>query len=421
MHFDTLQGWLKWQETLHPKTIDMGLERVGRVYRALNPKHIKPVTVTVAGTNGKGSTIAYLETIFREQGYRVGAYTSPHILEYNERITVDGKPVSDDLICASFERIEEVREETSLSYFEFGTLAALDIFYRSDLDVQLLEVGLGGRLDAVNIVDADVALITSICIDHCDWLGETREAIGREKAGIYRENSPAVIGDPDPPKSLLECAEAVRVPLSRIGRDFTFEINSSNWDWRSGDKILSSLPFPALQGNHQFRNAASALQALKLIEGMLPVSEDSIRRGLENVRLDGRFQSISGDCEILLDVGHNPQAARVMVEFLKEHYPNKRIHAVFNMMRDKDFKGVIETMKSVIYDWYIAPLKNPRTAEERDMLDAFRACSVDNVFSGFSGFSDAFAAAKSDIEKDDLIIVFGSFFLVAEFLAGQHS
>ena len=265
MYFDSLQGWLAWQEGLHPKVIDLGLERVGRVFRMLNPESIKPPTITVAGTNGKGSCIAFLEAIYRAQGYRVGSYTSPHILKYNERIKIDGVPVEDESICAAFERIESVREETSLSYFEFGTLAALDIFWRAGLDVQLLEVGLGGRLDAVNIIDANVTLITSICIDHCDWLGETREAIGREKAGIFRAGVPAIVGDPEPPDSLLQSAQAKDAPVFCIGKNFFYQKKAAGWDWIADNRQLLDLPAPALKGEHQYCNAASVLSTIYLM------------------------------------------------------------------------------------------------------------------------------------------------------------
>jgi len=244
MHFDSLQGWLKWQESLHPLTIDLGLERAARVFRSLNPQGVKPPTITVAGTNGKGSCVAYLDSIYRAQGYRVGAYTSPHILRYNERIKIDGQPVADEVISAAFARIEAVRGDTSLSYFEFGTLAALDIFWRAGVDVQLLEVGLGGRLDAVNIVDPDVALISSICIDHVEWLGGTREAIGREKAGIFRADTPAVVGDPEPPQSLLQTAKDKRAQLYCLGKHFRYEKQAMGWQWLADNYQISSLPEP---------------------------------------------------------------------------------------------------------------------------------------------------------------------------------
>ncbi|MCL7420521.1 MAG: bifunctional tetrahydrofolate synthase/dihydrofolate synthase [Methylobacter sp.] len=417
MHFDSLEGWLTWQESLHPLTIDLGLDRSSRVFHALNPDGIKPPTITVAGTNGKGSCIAYLEAIYRAEGYRVGAYTSPHILKYNERIKIDGKPVSDELICEAFSRIEAVRGDISLSYFEFGTLAALDIFRRSNLDVQLLEVGLGGRLDAVNIIDPDVALITSICIDHVDWLGETREAIGREKAGIFRADTPAIVGDPEPPASLAQVAVDQQARLYCLGKDFGYKKRAAGWDWFAGDRRLTQLPEPGLKGEHQFRNASSAILAVAELAGALPVSDAAIRQGLEKVRLAGRFQLINDEIPVLLDVGHNPQAVRTLVDYVAATFPGRRIHAVFSMMKDKDIAGVIEIMRPVIFNWFFAPLSNPRAATEPLMREIFAQSSVTNVFFGFKGFAEAFDAAKTQSQEGDLLLVFGSFFLVSDCLA----
>lgn len=414
--FDSLQGWLKWQESLHPLVIDLGLERAAQVFRALNPDYIKPPTITVAGTNGKGSSVAYLEAIYTAQGYRVGSYTSPHILKYNERIKIDGKPVSDDEICEAFARIESVRGNTSLSYFEFGTLAALDIFCRAGVDVQVLEVGLGGRLDAVNIVDPDVALITSISIDHVEWLGGTREAIGREKAGIFRAAVPAIIGDPDPPQSLIHSAIEQHALLYCIDKDFGYKKQPAGWDWFGVDRQMLQLPEPALKGEHQYRNASAVILALTQMDGILPVTEASIKQGLENVRLAGRFQLIDGKIPVLLDVGHNPQAVKTLADYVTAVFPGRRVHAVFSMMKDKDIAGVLEIMNLVVYDWFFAPLANPRTATESVMREIFSQSSVTRVSFGFAGFTEAFSAAKNQSREGDLLLVFGSFFLVSECL-----
>ena len=417
VHFDTLEGWLSWQEKSHPVTIDLGLDRVSKVYDRLSTHHKKPVTVTVAGTNGKGSCIAYLETIYREQGYRVGAYTSPHILKYNERIKVDAIPVADDVICRSFERIEQVRENTSLSYFEFGTLAALDIFANADLDIQLLEVGLGGRLDAVNIVDTDAAIISSIGIDHVAWLGETREAIGYEKAGIFRPIVPAIVGDPNPPESLLQVALEKDARFFAIGKDFGYSKQNNGWQWFSGKSCITDLPEPALKGEHQYRNASAVIMALTQLSSRLPVSERSIRAGLSKVQLPGRFQLLEGNIPVLLDVGHNPEAVRTLVEYLTQNFPNKRIHAIFSMMKDKDITEVLNIMSPVVYAWYFAPLTNTRAATESQMRQIFSQQSMANVSFGYTGFLGAFTAAKNRAEENDLLLVFGSFFLVSDCLA----
>ncbi len=416
MRFDSLKGWLDWQESLHPVKIDLGLERAAQVYHALNPDCIKPITITVAGTNGKGSCIAYLEAIYRAQGYRVGAYSSPHILKYNERIKIDGKPVSDELICEAFARIESVRCNTSLSYFEFGTLAALDIFWRSGLDIQLLEVGLGGRLDAVNIIDPNVSLITSIGIDHIDWLGETREAIGQEKAGIFRAKTPAIIGDCDPPESLLQSAIEKDARLYCINKDFGYKKQTTTWDWFAGDRHISQLPEPGLKGEHQYRNASSVILAVEVLAKSLPVSDMAIRIGLKNIQLLGRFQLIDDKIPVLIDVGHNPEAVKTLVDYLNMTFPDKRIHAVFSMMKDKDIAGVLEIMNPVVYDWFFAPIANPRAATEPLMRKIFSQSSVSRISFGFTGFADAFNAAKNQSLENDLLLVFGSFFLVSDCL-----
>ncbi len=416
MHFDSLQGWLAWQESLHPKAIDLGLERAARVFRALNPRRIKPLTITVAGTNGKGSCIAFLEAIYKAQGYRVGSYTSPHILKYNERIKIDGIPVADDVICAAFERIESVRNNVSLSYFEFGTLAAMDIFWRSGLDVQLLEVGLGGRLDAVNIVNPDIALITSICIDHCDWLGETREAIGVEKAGIFRPAVPAIIGDLQPPDSLLQCARDKGAIAYRIGHDFNYRVNTGYWQWFCEQLSLPELPEPALQGDHQLGNAASVLMAVFLMQEKLPVDLRCIHQGLRAVQLSGRYQIVPDEIPVLLDVGHNPQAVRALAGYMQAKFPDKPVHAVFSMMKDKDIAGVIEIMRPLVKHWYVSPLSNPRTATKAMMMSAFASHGIENVTFGIKDFSQTYAIAKTNAKPDGLLLVFGSFFLVSEFL-----
>lgn len=422
--FDSLPDWLNWQEGFHPRSIDLGLGRAAGVFQSLNPDSVKPPTIIVAGTNGKGSCIAYLEAIYRAQGYQVGAYTSPHILKYNERIRIDGKPVSDNIICQTFERIDSARKDISLSYFEFGTLAALDIFWRSGLDIQLLEVGLGGRLDAVNIIDSDVSIITSICVDHVDWLGETREAIGYEKAGIFRKNTPAIIGDIEPPDSLLQQSIKKDTPLARINHEFVFQQNKGYWQWGCQgykQRKYNALPNPALKGDHQYRNAASVIMAITEMEYLLPVGEQAIHKGLQNTELKGRFQLIDGDTPVLLDVAHNPQAVNVLLNYLQSDFSGKTIHAVFAMMKDKDIIGVIDIIKPVIKNWFIAPLNNPRAASEALMQKYFSQCEVSKVNFGFKDFSEAYKAAERSAKKNDLVLVFGSFFLVSEYLAAADN
>ena len=417
MRFNTLENWLAWLESFHPKEIDLGLQRVKDVYQSLGPFDTKPLTITVAGTNGKGSSVAMLSSIFRAEGYRVGAYTSPHLLNYNERIRINDKAADPQDICKVFEHVDKARGSTSLTYFEFGTLAALDIFRRSQIEIQLLEVGLGGRLDAVNIVDPDIAVVTTAELDHCDWLGDSRESIGLEKAGIFRNNIPAIVGDPDPPKSLLRYGQQIGVRFSRAGLDFNFQRSGSDWTWQGNGNVISNLPLPKLHGNQQLANAAVVLQAIHLARKEKPVSVDSIRKGLSTVNLAGRFQLISGvKPEVLLDVAHNPQAARALAQSLKQMFPNRKIHAVFSIMGDKDIEGVLLPMKSIIDRWYMSPLNMPRAASEHDINKAFTACSIVPHGRRFTGFRTAFEAAKQDCSDNHLIVIFGSFFLVAKYL-----
>ncbi|WNB77672.1 bifunctional tetrahydrofolate synthase/dihydrofolate synthase [Methylomonas koyamae] len=415
--FDSLQAWLAWQEQLHPRSIDLGLARVAGVYRQLNPTQAKPLTVTVGGTNGKGSCVAMLEAIYRAQGYKVGAYTSPHILRYNERIRIDGQAVADADICRVFSRIDAARGETSLSYFEFGTLAALCLFAEAGLDVQLLEVGLGGRLDAVNIVDPDVALVTTIALDHVDWLGNTVEAIGREKAGIFRQSVPAVIGDAAAPASLRQVAERIGAKVYQLEHDFAYRKQGETWEWQGGGRAFRDLPAPAFKGEHQYRNAAAVLMAVSALQERLPVDDAAIRAGLRQASLQGRFQLIAGKPRVLLDVGHNPQAVGTLIDYLRDYFPAATIHAVFAMMRDKDIATVVQMMRERVARWYLAPLDNPRAAEPALIESHFRQLDMANVDSGFADFSAAFQAARAAAGPDELVLVFGSFFLVSEYLA----
>lgn len=420
MRFATLGEWLAWQETLHPKSIDLGLARVRKVYQALHlPQRRLPFTLTVAGTNGKGSSVALLDAILRAAGYRVGAYTSPHLLRYNERIRVNGECADDAAICAAFERIDRVRDGTSLSFFEFGTLAALDLFSQAELDVQILEVGLGGRLDAVNIIDADAALIASIDIDHRDWFGDRRELIALEKAGILRPGRPAVIGDPQPPQTLLDFADGHGISLSRQGKEFGYQRVEGGWNWFGLGGRLENLPLPALAGEHQLLNAAAVVQLLRSVDGQRPVSEAALRRGLETVKLAGRFQYFDGPVPVLLDVAHNPQAAGILAGYLRERFPGKRIHAVFAIMRDKDIAGVVSPLKELVERWYLAPVPLPRAASESEVKAVFDGLSpsIGHVDGGFAEAADAFAAAKRNASADGLVVVFGTFPLVSEFLA----
>lgn len=300
MRFATLDDWLGWQETLHPKAIDLRLERVRTVLQRLQPEPPAYTVITVGGTNGKGSCVAMLDSILRAAGYPVGAYSSPHLLRYNERIRINGVEADDAAICRAFARIDAVRSEISLTYFEFGTLAALELFREAGVDVAVLEVGLGGRLDAVNVLDADAALVVSIGIDHVDWLGADRDSIGYEKAGIYRAGRPAICADPDPPPRLLDFAQSLGASLRRVGRDYHFSQQENSWRWQSDTAQFNDLPLPALAGVHQIGNAAAALAILDSLRDRLLVTAEAIRAGLTQTQLPGRFQIIPGPLSGLL-------------------------------------------------------------------------------------------------------------------------
>lgn len=414
--FTTLQAWLDWQEQFHPRAIDLGLMRVAQVFKCLYPRYSKPLTIIVGGTNGKGSCIAFLDAIYKAQGYKVGTYTSPHIVRYHERIKINGTPVNDEWICEAFARIETVRNDVSLSYFEFGTLAALDIFSRENVDIQLLEVGLGGRLDAVNIIDADLSIVTSISIDHVDWLGGTREAIGAEKAGIFRTHVPTVIGDPNPPLSILHAAKKMNTPLLHINKAFHYQKTADKWSWTTDEQSYSHLPRPNVAGEHQFNNAATVLMAITQLQPLLPVQLSAIDKGLQHVQLKGRFQLIKSTPPVLLDVGHNPQAVQMLADYLINTFNHQKIHAVFSIMKDKDISRILDIMKTRIDHWFISPLKTPRAMEGSLMKMNFAQKNMHNVRFGFQSFKETLNAAKKNAKKGDLILIFGSFFLVSEYL-----
>jgi dihydrofolate synthase/folylpolyglutamate synthase len=416
VRFSTLDEWLCWQEKLHPVGIDLGLERPGRVLAAMglgDPAHI---VITVAGTNGKGSSVALLESILLAAGYRVGCYTSPHLLHYNERIRLNGEAVSDELLCQSFERIDQARGETSLTYFEFGTLAAFDILARAGLDVAVLEVGLGGRLDAANLLDADVALITAIDVDHAAWLGNERETIAIEKGGIMRHARPAVCSDPQPPQSLIVLAEQVGAPLSLLGRDYRYLDGGASWQWLSGSTKRDALPLPALRGKAQLQNAAGVLMVLQQLAERLPVAQQHLKQGLLAVSLPGRFQIIPGEPTIILDVAHNPQSAQVLADNLRMMPVVGKTHAVVAMLADKDLCSTLQYLKGVVSEWYPAGLDVPRGADsavlQQALLDISEISSV-----SYGTVTEAIVAAQSRAVPGDRIVIFGSFYTVAEAMA----
>lgn len=413
MRFPTLDEWLRWQESLHPSAIDLGLERPGQVLAQMGLSKPAPIVITVAGTNGKGSSVAILESILLAAGYRIGCYTSPHLLRYNERIRIDGAEVSDEALCESFERIDQVRGDISLTYFEFGTLAAFDLFARAELDVAVLEVGLGGRLDAVNLIDADVALITAIDLDHASWLGSDRESIAREKAGIMRQGLPAVCSDPNPPQSLLDYATEIGAPLHCLGRDYAFSKTAEGWQWQSGEEPPLALPLPSLRGEFQLQNAAGVLMALHLLHGRLPLAPQQLRQGLLNVQLAGRFELTHGDVVEIADVAHNLQSATVLAENLRQMPVEGRTLAVVAMLGDKDQAAVIAAMTPVVDAWYVAGLDVPRGGDAATLV-AVVETATGLVPQRFVTVADALQQARAEAHKGDRIVIFGSFYTVAE-------
>jgi dihydrofolate synthase/folylpolyglutamate synthase len=418
VRFNTLQEWLDWQSTLHPSEIELGLDRVKEVWERLHPEPFSPKVVTVGGTNGKGSSAAFLESIFRTAGYRVGCYTSPHLLRYNERIRVDGREASNERLCEAFEQVDRARDEVTLTYFEFGTLAALKLFSEARLDVVVLEVGLGGRLDAVNIMDADAALITTIAIEHTEWLGESREQIAMEKAGILRRGKSAVIGDRDPPRTLLEHAEKLGVRVLRIDRDYGYRLQGDSWDWWGPQGELGGLPLPPLPGEFQVQNAAAVLTLLDAAQELLPVSADAIRRGLGRAHVPGRFQVIENGRTIILDVAHNPQAAASLSENLRDQANQGRTLAIFSVLSGKNIGEMVAELKAQVDHWYIAPLIDLRAAAVEDILAEVQRAGVESSnITACKGISAALARADGDAGGGDRLLVFGSFITAAEALA----
>ncbi len=410
----TLTDWLAFIEQQHPATIDMGLDRVRAVAQALGVVAPGKHTVVVGGTNGKGSTVAFIEAIGRAAGWKVGAYTSPHLLRYNERVRIDGQDVSDAALIGAFNAIEDARGDTTLTYFEYGTLAALHLLGQAGLDLAVLEVGLGGRLDAVNIVNADVAVITTVDIDHSDWLGDDREAIGVEKAGIIRGWKPVILGETDPPSSVLARAYLLGANAIRGGSDFFADvIDDQRWRWRDvGTRI--ELPMPALRGPIQLRNAASAIAALRALDRPLPRA--AIIEGVANARIAGRLQAFERDgVEVLVDVGHNPQAARELATALKARRAAGRTVAVFAALQDKDAPGVVDALAGQVDAWHLAGLEGPR-AQTADALRTRLAATAAAAGTVHATVEDALRHVLDAAGAGDRVLVFGSFHTAAQAL-----
>ena len=424
----TLDDWLAHLEGLHPKGqagIELGLDRIRRVKDALGQTQHCPVIV-VGGTNGKGSTCAYLENIIDRAGYKVGCYTSPHLLAYNERIRLNGQSVSDAALCTAFARVEAARQqagEVALTYFEFGTLAAWEVFAAAGVEAAILEVGLGGRLDAVNAYEPDISIVTTVALDHTEWLGPDRESIGFEKAGIFRVGKPALCADPNPPQRLLDHAAEIGADLRLIGRDFGFERangegneNRLQWRWwcRSGETLIKrSLAYPGLRGPTQLYNAAVVLAALDALTDKLPVTMQAIRPGLIETELPGRFQVVPGKPAIVLDVGHNPQAIKVLADNLSSMGFFDRTYAVVGMLNDKDIAGALLPLKGKVDYWHLATLTGLRGTSAEKLAEIVVAAGLGGEIVCHASPLLAMQAAKGLAAESDRIAVFGSFYTVA--------
>jgi dihydrofolate synthase/folylpolyglutamate synthase len=418
IRFPDLDRWLQWQQSLHPAAIELGLDRAARVLARTGWKRPPVPVITVGGTNGKGSCVAFTAAMLAAGGYRVGSFTSPHLVDYRERIRVDGQLASEASLVVAFERIADALGPDSLTFFEFNTLAALLVFETASPDAIVLEVGMGGRLDAVNLVDADVAIVVSVALDHMEWLGPDVESIGREKAGIFRHGSPAIIGMRSPPHSVLQAADAVGADARVLGRDFeALEHPDGSWDFRDAAGRLPALPAPGLAGVAQVPNAAVSLAALRALHARLPVDRSAIERGLRGARLAGRFQRIvsSAGFEWVLDVAHNPDAARVLAANLLRYRVPGRTIAVCGMLADKDVESVVEILRDPIDAWIAAATEGPRSLDADQLAERARSRGVSMLPGGT--VSDAIRLAQSMARPGDRVIVFGSFHTVGPALA----
>ena len=423
----TLPDWLALLESRHAEVhINMGLDRVRAVKEAMDLRFECPV-IMVAGTNGKGSTCAMLESILLRAGYKVGLYIKPHFLDFNERARIGGELASDQALVAAFDAVEAKRGAIDLTYFEFTTLAIMHLLAGARLDVAILEVGLGGRLDAVNVIDADVAIVTSVDIDHTDFLGTTREEIGFEKAGIFRPGKAAICSDPVPPSSLVAHAEAIGADLWLLGRDFNYSGDKQQWNYGGRKQRRNSLAYPSLRGANQLLNAAAALAALEVLRLELPVGAQEVRTGLVVVELPGRFQVLPGRPTVILDVAHNPHAAAALAQNLGNMGFHPYTYAVFGIMQDKDIAGVVAPMAQYIDHWCIAELPSARSAHTSELAETIQRLMPDDAKPGersVSAFPDpakAFANAMSRAGENDRIVVFGSFYTVAGVMAARKT
>lgn len=412
----TLEEWIDWQCKLHPTNMDFNLSRVIEVAKKLKIDQPIPKVITVAGTNGKGSTVSILESILYESDYKVGSYTSPHLLNFNERIKIDKVPVKTNSICDAFESIEETRGNITLTYFEFSTLAALIIFSKSNLDVIILEVGLGGRLDAVNIINPDISIITNIGLDHTDILGDDIEQIAYEKAGVMRKNKSTVIGYRNVHNSILAEGENINSKISKIDEHYHAEVrDDDSWVFKNSDGIEINCENPGIKGDIQIKNAAAAIQAIHLCDGLV-LNEKKVLIGLKNAKIIGRFQIFETKPIVILDVAHNPQSIDILKDNLKKYFPNKKFHAVFGVLKDKDVDEILIKLKGVFDSWHISESTNERALRITELKD--KKFFILEKPSIYGNINKAFDGAIENIKKEDeIIVVFGSSYTVAPILS----
>jgi dihydrofolate synthase/folylpolyglutamate synthase len=409
----TLEDWLAHCERLHARPMDFTLERVRAVRDRLGIRFDAPV-ITVAGTNGKGSTCAMIESIALRAGYRVGLHIKPHLVRFEERCRIGGQTVRAETLLPHFEAVEAARGDITLTYFEFTMLAIVRAFQHAGLDLVILEVGLGGRLDAVNVFDADCAVVTSISIDHVEWLGSDRESIGREKAGIFRAGAPAIVSDPEPPKSVIDAAQAVGADLWLLGRDFNVQGDRQQWAWAGRGRRYHALGYPALRGANQLLNAAGALAALEALRDRLPLTAQAVREGLAHVELQGRFQIVPGQPVMVLDVAHNAQSVAALAANLDQMGFYPRTHAVFGMMADKDIATVLRHMLPLVDAWHLAELPIARAAKTDALMARLHEAAGTRAVeaSAHASPADALRRAIGRADPADRIVVFGSFYTV---------
>jgi dihydrofolate synthase / folylpolyglutamate synthase len=419
MYPKTLDEWLAWQSTLHPHRMELGLDRVAEVWSRLGAPALGCPVITVGGTNGKGSCVAYLDTMAQAAGYRTASYTSPHLLSYNERVRIGGEPATDAALCEAFARVEGARGETPLTYFEFGTLAALGLFAAAAPDLVVLEVGLGGRLDAVNLIDADCAVVTSIGHDHTAWLGSDLDAIAREKAGIFRPGRPAVIGAPDAPARLRAEAERLGARVLQVGREIGVEPESegAGWVWTGPEGERLAMPTPAMRGVFQHHNAAAAITALRVLKGRLPVAVGALRAGLGRARLPGRFQVMPGEVSLILDVAHNPEAAQALAGNLRAYRRTGRMLAVLGVLGDKEPEAIVQPLCPLVDGWYLTASRDARAMPADELARRLSSVLKGATVTVLPGVAGALAAARAAAAPGDCLLVFGSFTTVAEVLA----